>query len=126
MALLNTMQLPNTLAFHPPVQTNSVFDQKFLNRRPSCRVMVVDTDQKYFKNPIDLIAEQVPEGYWIVTNSQIMTHGVGDTCDQGVSDFIDMLFDYFKELLETEAALAPNLQNQLNYLRAVLNEENII
>ena len=79
-----------------------------------------------FKAPIELTAEQTQEGYWIVTNPQIMTHGMGDTCEQGVDDFKDMLFDYFKELVESETVLAPHLENQLNYLRSILIEKNII
>lgn len=120
------MTLSNTLTIFPSVQTNPTIDPKWLLRLPTCKEIIFDQDRKYFKIPIELTAEQTQEGYWIVTNPQIMTHGVGDTCEQSIDDFKEMLFDYFKELVGTKEVLAPNLKNQLNYLRSILIEENIV
>ena len=120
------MTLSTYSMLHPSAKTDMIFNPQWLQGLPTCKILFFDRDKNILKAPIELTAEQTQEEYWIITNPQIMTYGIGDTCEQGVDDFKEMLFDYFKELVESEEVLAPNLENQLKYLISILIEENIV
>ena len=89
-------------------------------------VILLDRSQRYLKVPLTLIAERMEDGQWVVTEVDIMTHGVGESIEDAVLDFQSMLLDYFKELVDSEDVLSPHLRRELNFLRAILVEENAL
>jgi hypothetical protein len=87
-------------------------------------VMLIDPPEHYLKQPIILNVERTEEGYWLANNPDVLTYGTGDTVKDAVEDFQSMLVDLFLELVESEDILAPDLLQQLEYLRSFLVEEN--
>jgi hypothetical protein len=89
---------------------------------PTCAVMLLGASYLRFRKPIIVLAEYSNEGYWLVTNPDIYTHGMGTSCEEAVNDFENVLFDYFNELVNSEDVLAPHLKSQLNYLKSLIEE----
>jgi predicted RNase H-like HicB family nuclease len=78
-----------------------------------------------YKEALTVYIEQLEDGSFVARNPSIMTHGVGDTCEDALSDYQEMLIDYFKSLVESENILASHLCRQLEFLRTILPDEII-
>jgi hypothetical protein len=90
---------------------------------PSRRVGVLtDPSRTVLKVAVLLDMQQMNDGRWLATHSDIMTHGVGDTPERAMQDFQSMMLDLFKELLRSESLLAPHLRRELDYMREILVE----
>ncbi len=93
--------------------------------RTASRVLL-DPSETLLRRMVVLDVEPTRDGRWLATNAAIATHGVGDTPDEAVLDFEEMMFGLFRELVRSEEVLAPHLQRQLEYLRSVLVESRVV
>lgn len=59
-------------------------------------------------------------GELVVFESQLNIYGVGETEEEAVGDFVSMLVDLFKELIDSEDILSHHLHQQLKTIRAIL------
>lgn len=70
--------------------------------------------------PIELNVEYTEGGRWLATNPNIMTHGVGYSPEEAVTDYESMLLDFYEELVNTEEDLSLHLLRELEQLRRIL------
>jgi predicted RNase H-like HicB family nuclease len=68
---------------------------------------------------IDVEVDLTEGNRWVATTPIITVHGVGDTPREAANELRSMIFDYYKELLESEELLAPHLKNELDYLNNI-------
>lgn len=78
-----------------------------------------------YKEQILVNIEKMEDGLWVARNSEIKTHGVGKTCEEALTDYQEMLIDYFNSLVVSENVLSANLLEQLMYLRTILPDDII-
>ena len=71
---------------------------------------------------LDVEIESTDDGYFIASNPEIQTYGVGNTHQEATSDFLNMLVDLFQELTDSEDVLAPHLLKELTYLRGIVSQ----
>ncbi len=63
-------------------------------------------------------------GKILISEGSTNVYGVGDTLDEAVEDFSNMLFDIFEELQESESVLSRPLKDQLSFLSAILRKND--
>ena len=70
--------------------------------------------------PLILEVEEVDNGQTLVADDLLSTYGVGDTVDEAVAEFLEMLLEYRHELHESRAELSRELRLQLRILEFFL------
>jgi predicted RNase H-like HicB family nuclease len=84
------------------------------------KTQVVLDDQHLFRVPIELDAERIEDGSWLVSHPELTVYGVGENLGEATEDFQSMLLDLYAELVASEDVLAPHLKDELEYLRTIL------
>ena len=86
--------------------------------------MITGIENEQCNSRFQVQLENTESGLWLATNPNIATHGVGETLESAIDDFMSMLFDLYEELLDSEDVLAPHLLDELDYLRySVINKQ---
>ena len=113
------MMLSKYLTYEPPIlYGDTAFATTELKYQPVEFLLYF----KYSKQQIILNVEPTEEGLWLASNPRIYTYGSGETSEEAVSDFLNMLSDLYQELLDSEEVLAPHLKQELDYLKTLITE----
>lgn len=70
-----------------------------------------------FGIPIEIELDEVD--VFAVTDYVVNMYGVGDTISQAVTEYCDVIKEYFEKLQEDEDTLGKNLTSHLHYLRSL-------
>lgn len=76
------------------------------------------------KHHLLLNVKHTETGKILISEGSTNVYGVGDTVNEAVEDFSEMLFDIFEELRESESVLSRPLKNQLNFLSSILHKND--
>lgn len=87
--------------------------------------LVLSTDgESRFKIPVSIIAELVANQKWRIRKEGICVYGTGDTIEQALEDYKDVVLDYFDMLIRRHPDLNAHLLNQLFLLNAWISQES--
>ena len=70
--------------------------------------------------PLILTVEETEDGQTVVADELLSSYGVGDTVEEAVDEFLEMLFDYYSELHQSRDELSRFLLRQLRVLEYFL------
>lgn len=62
-------------------------------------------------------ATRTEEGYWVATSDEFSTYGDGETGENAVIDYLQVLREYYDGLVEEEGILSLFLKQELEKLR---------
>jgi hypothetical protein len=97
-----------------------------------------DTDSKYrfFSQELDqrevlifflsssqyllITAQKTTQGYWTATSGEFAIYGDGNSVEDAINNYLDLLRDYYLDLDKEENILGPFLQKELSNLRKFL------
>lgn len=57
------------------------------------------------------------KGYWIATSDEFTTYGNGNSAVAAIQNFVEILEEYYQELIDEEDILGPFLKKELSNLR---------
>ncbi len=72
------------------------------------------------KRPLLLSGQEIDAGQTMVCDEILSAYGVGDSLDEALEDFLDMLFETRAELDQSRSELSQHLAHQLHMLEYFL------
>jgi hypothetical protein len=73
-----------------------------------------------FEIPLQLSVKRLADGLVLVTHARMKVYGTGETEEEAIADFVEMLHDHLAELTESEDELGLGLRRELDYLRTIV------
>jgi hypothetical protein len=73
-------------------------------------------------HPLSLTIVPYNLGGYLVSDDFVYLYGMGETQNEAINEYKSMLIDLFEELISSEKVLSPNLQEQLKYLRSIIEQ----
>ena len=107
----------HTMIWSGSAATTTVPPSKVVHDPQERSILVVGSR---FEIPLQLSVKQLANDLILVAHSSIKVYGTGETEQEAVIDFIEMLDDHLDELTDSEDELGPGLRRELDYLRTIV------